>query len=142
MNLEDLQIDPEEFRRLFTGEIQYPKEISLYLDESSSHRAKSLWSEGITVTTVEEQGQKGQPSDFRVLAHARKLGCILITRDKHFIHINDIIQNDENASHAGIILVKSKQARNDPFVVIEFVINFAASVDYSPDALENIIVIL
>jgi predicted nuclease of predicted toxin-antitoxin system len=137
LNIEDLQIDPEEFQQLFTGQIPFGQEISFYLDESTNQRIKSLWSEGLAVMTVDQDGQKGQQSDIRVLARARQLGSVLITTDMHFKSIHDLIQLTETTTHAGIVLIKSTEAKENPSFVIKHIIQLAESAGFLANALEN-----
>jgi predicted nuclease of predicted toxin-antitoxin system len=142
LNIKDLKIEPEEFRQLFTSPIPFGQEIGFYLDESTNQRIRSLWSEGIAVITVDQDGRKGLRSDIRVLARARELGFILVTTDTHFRSIHDLVLATENASHAGIILIKSREARENPSIVIERIIQLAKSVELRANALENELLML
>jgi hypothetical protein len=59
----------------------------------------------IYVTTAQEHGLGEEKSDFRILAHARRLGCTLIVRDKGFKHLHTRLESLE-LSHAGIVWAK------------------------------------
>jgi hypothetical protein len=61
-------------------------------------------SNSVYVTTVVERGHGAEGSDFAVLADARRLGCVLVTRDRGFVQIHDRVCELPDASHAGVML--------------------------------------
>jgi hypothetical protein len=85
------------------------------------------------ITTVQEQGLQGEKSDYRILAHARSIGCTLITRDKMFKSLHDHL-DDIGCSHAGIIFVPFSRTPDD---VIAFVTDLMERVEEkdAPDIL-------
>lgn len=64
------------------------------------------------VTSVQEQGLAGEESDLRVLAHARRIGCALVTQDKGFISHHWRL-HDMGLNHAGIIFVRISRSTTE-----------------------------
>jgi predicted nuclease of predicted toxin-antitoxin system len=137
MNPDDRSITDEELSELFSGDIKYPGEICFYLDENADQHLRSLWREGIGIITVQQQDQKTETSDIKILLRARELGCILITQDKHFKKIHERLAAIEKTRHTGIILLRIFPPRRPLYEVIVILIELAKATQYRPDILQN-----
>lgn len=89
------------------------------LDESGDHRCiEPIRALGLYVTTTSEQGLIGEPSDLQVLAHARRLGCVLIVRDMGYERLHERLL-DLGLSHAGIIYFSFNRTPDDVVAFVE-----------------------
>lgn len=67
---------------------------------------------GLLISTVMDEGEAGQESDYRVLALARRMGRTLVTSDKSFKLLHKRLL-ELNLSHAGIIYLSMKREPAD-----------------------------
>ena len=110
VNPADRQLSDEELIALFSEPAHLPERLipALLYDEGVDQRSIPLIKQrvDIFITTVHEQGLTAEPSDFRILAAARRQALTLVVEDQAFReHIPDRLGR-LGLSHAGIILVK------------------------------------
>jgi hypothetical protein len=110
INPADRRLKDEELIALFSEPAHIPERLipALMYDEGVDQRSIPLIKQtvDIFVTTVHEQGLVAEPSDFRILAAARRQGLTLVVEDQAFReHIPDRLVT-LGLSHAGIILVR------------------------------------
>ncbi len=120
INPVDRQLSDEALIKLFSDPEQIPERSApaFMLDENADQRCISpIRAMNLYITTVVEQGLIGETSDFRVLAHARKIGCALIVRDEGFRHLHEQLL-DLGLSYAGIIFFSFNRSPDD---VVAFV---------------------
>jgi predicted nuclease of predicted toxin-antitoxin system len=139
LNPANHNITDGELLEFFEGPVPYGSGLGFYLDESVSQRVAVglVKNYGIDITRVEEEGQKAEPSDILILARAREMGRILVTVDRHFRSIHNRVMRVKGTNHAGIIWIRSREARQDPAVVRKFIIELAEVSFDRPDVLEN-----
>jgi hypothetical protein len=145
MSPEAPKVSRDELVEMFTGDVLYRSEMAFYLDENVDQRiVQPLRDRGIRVTSVQAQGQMGE-TDVRVLARARKLGCVLVTWDNHFEGLHDLIvglHETHGTAHAGIILVKSRRAGQSPVSVADALARLVEKYEGFADVLKNDILTL
>ena len=102
----------EKIIKAFTGPIPLQSRIGFYLDENIDQRiVDKLTDLGVYVRTVEQEDQKSEQDDYRLLTRARELGCVLVTQDNDFHGINKHINQlwlTEGTSHAGIVFFEGE----------------------------------
>ncbi len=105
LNPADRALSDDDLRALFGGDIRLHEQVAYYLDENmmADVLISALRAAGILVTTVDERGLAGHPSDFVVLADARRLGCVFVTLDRGYELLHERLVALE-AAHAGIFL--------------------------------------
>jgi len=138
MNEVDQQLsnDPDRLLEMFQASIGYQEHLCFLLDANADHNiARKLIDKEIDVTTAQLEGIADLKSDFEVLRYATDRGCVLITRDRDFKEINDILSQIEGALHAGIIFAKTNTARRDPALTVNFILKCVA--EGRPDMFEN-----
>jgi hypothetical protein len=106
LNPSDRDMDDAALGALFTGDIPRHDQLAYYLDENIMPPVliEALRANSVYVTTVVERGHGAEGPDFAVLADARRLGCVLVTRDRGFVQIHDRVCELPDASHAGVML--------------------------------------
>jgi hypothetical protein len=83
--------------------------MALMFDEGVNQQAIPLLLDRLDrliITTVQQEGLTGEVSDFRLLAHARKIACTLVVDDAGYYWIDRRL-HALGLSHAGIIVVSS-----------------------------------
>jgi hypothetical protein len=107
INKADRQFSDDELRILFTDPSAMPERPTpAYLyDEGADQTSLPLRQAGIMATTVQEQGSGGELSDYRILAHARRLGCTLIVNDEAYKLLHEQLMQ-LRLNHAGIIWIR------------------------------------
>lgn len=114
-----------------------PERIGYYLDENIDQDiVEPLRSYGITVVSTEDVSMKGEKDDVLQLAKAAELGCVLLTHDRDFVEINEVINDlwlTEGTTHAGIIYIE--RGRTNDRVVSELK---RIHDEWSPDRMINL----
>jgi hypothetical protein len=125
VNPADRQFSDDDLRELFTTPAHMPERpIPAYMfDEGADHSSAPLIRElGVFVTTAQDQMLTGEKSDYRILAHARGLGCTLIVNDEAYENFHKRLML-LRLNHAGIIWIKLGVAPDRIVSYTEFVMN-------------------
>jgi predicted nuclease of predicted toxin-antitoxin system len=138
MNQADRDITDEQLIEWFSGEIKYRQSVAYYHDENIPVDAiANLYDLGVTSTSVYDQQQDGEQSDFRVLRKARSLGCILVTIDKDYREIHRRLMTLKNVSHSGILFVKNEMLAQDAELLSQALYRLSQKFEEYPDWLQN-----
>lgn len=138
-NPADRLFSDDDLREMFGNAIQYGKEMGFVFDASVDQTVMSGLRKnyGINIILPQEIGIQDEASDFRVLLAATERGCILVAVNSHFRSIFKRLEEVEGAHHAGLIWVKSEEAKRNPQKVRAVILKIFEAYYDQPDFLEN-----
>jgi predicted nuclease of predicted toxin-antitoxin system len=135
MNPADRAITDAELITMFSGDI--PDTTGYYLDANIDQQVAELLRQStIRLTDAYDQQQAAERSDIRVLARARQIGCIMVTKDLDFVEIDSRIGAIDELSHLGVLLVTST-LKYDPVQCAAALRRIAEKYEGWPDLLRN-----